>query len=287
MMVGRLKGLWCVVAVAVVMALATVSETAAQYYWLNPQQPNSVSLEMFKMRPQLRNGYGFVTSVLFFSANIRATENVSLVVQLPVANADWTGNYYYYSLSDGEKQTAISNPYLGLEVRPSAMNGPATPVFRLGIRPPVISDKKSLAASIGQSVTWNQAGAFTPKKFSILMSGGFDCNIKSSTSLAFNVGGTIMLPAGDNGGDRELFLDYNLALYMSDANLSLGVGLAGRLWATLEDTDIGEKTEHQLGLIGRYRAGRVQPGLSFRVPLAEGLSYVESYVYGVTCSVLF
>ena len=47
---------------------------------------------------------------------------------------------------------------------------------------------------------------------------------------------------------------------------------SGRIIATAEEADLGEKTFHQLGFEAAYLGPKVEPYLMVRLPLDDGLS---------------
>ena len=244
----------------------------AQNYWMYPGGDKSISVEMFK--PKFDNGddFNLLTTVWFLSGKFKAADRLSIVVEVPVSNLD-TDNIFM------EDETSVGNPYIGIEARSASGGDSQAAVGRVGVRLPLASDDKWDAASLGLYTAFDRFEAFFPDVLTINASGGYQRTTASGLNYELNVGGELMIPTED-GGDSELYIDYNAAFWVPFEKLSLGGGFTGRLIATEGDLDFGERTVHQLGLAGNYDAGSLKPGVHLRLPLDEDLTDILDFVYG-------
>lgn len=245
---------------------------AAQNYWLYPGSDNSVSLEMFKPKFDEDLSLGTLSTVWFLSGHIRAGDRLTVVLEMPISNIDWDTPL-------GEDQTLFGNPYIGIEGRAQLVAGSRYFVGRLGFRPPVASDDKFGAVEFGLLTTYHRFEAYFPDLITIYGSGGIEHFFPSGTNYGVTVGGALMIPTED-GGDSELFIDYSVQFKFPLDQFELGAGFAGRMLATEGDLSFGERTIHQLGVMGNMHFGNFRPGLHLRIPLDDDLTEVLDYVYG-------
>ena len=269
-----IKRNWVAIMVTgVVMTVMLLPQpVAAQNHWLRPADKSSVSLDVFKAKWD-GGDFNFLTTVVFVSAYIEASDNIAVVLEFPVSNVD----------TDGFNETLFGNPYLGLEARTAGLDASQGAVGRLGIRPPIASDEKWSASLLGLYSMIDRFEAFIPDVVTISAGGGYFSVPGRDMKLAFDLNGNLMVPTED--GDPELYIDYNLTFWALPPNAKLGFGFAGRLLATESDYDFGERTIHQLGLFGGYDFGTVESGIHFRVPIDEDISDVINFTFGVNVTV--
>ncbi len=86
-----------IAALFVVTVFLMGSSVAAQTYWMWPGNENSISLEVLK--PDFSRGVdGFqtLTTVWFLSGRFEATDRLSIFVDLPLSNDDWSSDDGYW-----------------------------------------------------------------------------------------------------------------------------------------------------------------------------------------------
>ncbi len=245
----------------------------AQNYWMSPGEDNSVSLEFHKVKFAGDLELGFRNSVVFLSGNFGSSEKFRILVEVPVSIYDPKPSPF------DESETLLGNPFIGFEYRKPSDDGSKSLIGRLGIRPPLASDEKFDATVMGLITTFNRFEAFIPDLFTVSAGGGYHQISENGTKSAFDFDASLMIPT--ENGDAELFVNYNLALWVPSGDLNFGIGFAGRLIATEGDLDFGERTVHQLGLSGNYNSGSFKPGIHFRIPLDDDIADIVDLTYGV------
>ena len=259
----------------ILIAMLLLSQSSvAQNHWLRPVDETSVSLDIFKPKFDDNSAFNLFTTVMFYSAYIPATDNLTLVVEFPVANAD----------TDVFNETQFGNPYFGVEYKLPNTDATRAFVGRFGIRPPIASDKKQAAGSIGVVTTYDRFEAFLPDLTTLALGGGVRLTPDNGFAVDADVNGNLMI-ASD--ADNELFIDYSVAAWMVGENIQGGLGFTGRWLMTESDLSFGEATVHQIGVFANYDLGKFQPGVHFRVPLDDDLSDIVNFTYGVNLTVEF
>jgi len=256
---------------------------SAQNYWLQPGNMGSISLEIFKPKFQEWVGgerYDLFSTVWLFTGNIKASENLSVIIEIPISNFDYKDDYSQHS--NYENQTSIGNPYIGLEVKHPLYNESMYFKTRIGGRPPVASDEKESAAYVGYRTLYGQLESFIPDLTSISGGGSFGQDWQNSFNYSINLNGVLMIP---EEGDSEIFLDYSADLWITPNKFNLGVGIFGRWLITEDDLDFGEATIHQLGIAGNYNLGKIKPGIHIRCPLDTDYISMINIIYGVNLTV--
>ncbi len=247
---------------------------SAQYYWMSPGCNDCATYEFYKPKFSDDDRFGFFTSVWYLSARIKASDAVNLVIEVPTSHIAWAARI------EGNKETGVGNPYFGIEAATGRSRGSDRLWGRIGIRPPVVANDDPRAAEFGLIATWNRLEAFMPNSWTLA------AGVAGKSLWARNLEGEIgfqtvlLIPTSDRG-DTELFIDYSLSLWYAPHRLAVGGGLAGRLWATAEDANLGERTVHQLGLAANYTVGRFRPGIQLRLPLDDQFENLIDFVYGV------
>ena len=254
---------------ALFFLFTSVNFTAkAQSPWLPDSLDNGIGFEFLK--PVFDDGTGIsaLTSTQIISGRYRANDNVLLVVELP---------FIYFNSDFFDSEFKIGNPYVGFLVN----NSSKTYFLEAGIRAPLASDDDFGVTSIGVFSDFDRAEAYGPDLFAITVKNNY--LKKSQSGFVFKLMGGLSywLSTDSNNTDSELLFDYSgHAGYDGDKVQLLG-GITGRLIITEDDIDFGERTFHQFGIIARYKATKVQPGLLFRIPLDDDLGDLINFVAGV------
>ena len=240
------------------------SVTFAQTYWLQPPRGNNVTLQFYK--PDFdRTGdeLGSKTAVWFLSGKFRISGDFDLYVDLPVSRFDIKEGQQFYWI--GDDQIATGNPYVGIRGRFSSVGVIRRIVGRIGLRPPLTSDDKQSATTVGRLTVYDRMEAFLPNRWSIDIGAGQMYDICRVCNLETDFGLITMIPTEDRA-DAEMWLTYGFAFWLRTSAVDLGAGLSGRWWATSEDTNFGRASVHLLGIAGVLKLGRVEPGIQFRLP---------------------
>lgn len=259
---------------ALILSLGMPSTDAvAQAISLRNNAGNWVSSEFFRPNYQSSGTFDFSGWSLILGVKANLSEHVALLAELPYANGKI--NSPSNSFFSDRSQSAIMNPYIGLEFFPRSQKTS----FEFGVRLPVADEDKSLATQAGLLSDFDRFDAFVPD---ILTINGL-VNIKAVSpggfALRLRGGPNFWIVTDSNtgsGDDVELLLKYAGELGYEAEQFSLSAGISGLLIATESDLDLGERTLHQFIAAATLGLGNVRPGLQFRIPLDEdtGIDYV-------------
>ncbi len=268
------------IAVSLILTCFVLTEpVASQHYWMHTYGEREISLEALKPKFDRDRNYSLLNSAWFLSGNFSLTQATALVVEFPFARYDIDGESSYY-----QDENIVGNPYVGVRVTTQGRRASTTAVANFGVRLPLAQDDKYNAATVGMYTSFDRFEAFVPDLFTFLASGGYRYSFEGGASFSFAVGGSFMVPTEIDGGDPEMFIDYNLELWYRSDKAGFGSGFTGRLLTTESDLDFGERTVHQMGFSGYVDFGVFRPGLNFRFPLDDDLSEVLDFVYGFSAT---
>jgi len=214
--------------------------------------------------------------VLFLAGRFPAWEDTRLVIDLPVARGSRESDLH----SDGESNTIVGNPYLGVEIRRPDSNSYA----EIGFRMPITPGDSYLARNIGQMTDIDRQEAFLTDIFTASIIGNFlvDPPIENS-SMRIRFGPAFWL----GSGNIDVLLDYSLQGSYTMDRVKLTTGISGRFIATSDIGDFGARTLHQFGVSGSVNLDRYQPGLFLRLPIDKELSDSIDFVLGLTLGIAF
>lgn len=239
---------------------------SAQSVWVDdPTMETTVGMEV--MIPSfddfLATEFPSAAFLLHFGAPIG--NSVILKADLPVS---------HLSAVNDISETDIGNIYLGLqfhEVSPGLD-------LELGGRLPTAPDDGSGLVT-GMVMENYRLGTY------MLETVSFSSNAKyfwqSETGLRVKAGGgpDVLIPTGD--GDTELFLNYYGQILFGPEDFSFGGGMTGLLIVTEKDLSFGDRTIHDLGILGSYKFDSVRLGTYIRVPLDDDINDIMNFVLGL------
>ena len=264
-----------VLAGTVLLAMSLAAPVSAQDLTEYPYAGSSVKLDILKAHFNHGDMIDFLTSVIYCTGTFAISDNSSIVIELPIANADVDPNTQYYS-----NETQFGSPYAGFQARIPSPGGSGLGVTRLGIRLPLASDEKLLASDLALYTDYDRLQAYYPDFITLSGSGGYLNTGHDYVHFGFNIGAAYMIPTED-GPDSELFIDYNFYVWMLYDKVHFGTGFTGKMLATESGLSFGERTVHQMVFKASYVAGNIRPGVYFRIPLDDTLSDALDYVYGL------
>lgn len=203
-------------------------------------------------------GTEFPSSAISIYGRALIGDAVSLKVSLPIS---------HLSVDEGESETDIGNVYLGFEFYDlsSGLN------IDLGLRIPTAPDDGS-GLLTGFLLENYNLGIYMPETFSL--SSNLKYRQQSETGLVVKTGGGPDLLIPTNNGEfldrkTELLLNYyGQVLYGTD-NFSIGGGIAGLLFVTEENLSFGDRTLHDLGIMGSYSFDSAKLDAYIRFPIGE------------------
>ena len=249
------------------------ADLRAQAISLRGKPGNWVSGEFFRPSYESQGSVKLSSWILLLGVKANISERVALLAELPYANGklNFSSNFF----SNDRSQSAIMNPYIGLEF----LSRRQKTSFEVGVRLPVADEDKALAAQAGILSDLDRFDAFIPNILAI--NGLLHVNSVSSGGFAFRLhaGPNFWVLTDTNNGVEdgvELLLKYAGELGYDTEQLSLSAGISGLLIATESDLDLSERTLHQFIAAVTVGLGNVRPGIQFRLPLDEntGIDYV-------------
>ena len=268
---------WSTLATALaVFLLAYPATLSAQSVWMGQRPPKSFSIEWLK--PSFDGSdVGFLTSALFLSGRVPLADNVRLTAELPVAHVSSDSEF------DDASDTAIGNPYLGIELGEST----GSLWGEIGVRAPLASSDNE-AVFVGILADFDRFEAFVPDVLSIVGQATLASRSTSGFSVRLRGGSSVLIntdkEAFEDGG--ELYLAYSGQGWYAAGPVQIGAGVTGRMLVTEDDLSLGERSIHQGGLSLIATLGKVQPGIYVKVPLDEDLKDSLNFVAGLNLTVL-
>ncbi len=251
--------------------LLVASATAvAQSPWLGSDRTARVALELYRPGFDQQAEFRSLSSVLFVSGRLRASERVAVIGELPVA-------FGGLRLADASAQ--VGNPYVGLE-----LGRPNQPVWlELGGRVPLVGSDPNSAVIVGTFADVDRFSSFLAE--GAALSGALNVGARAASGLGFRVraGPELLIPTR-SGPDSETLVYYGAEISHVRGPLELSAH-AGGLWIATESGNFGERSMHQAGAGFSYALGSVRPGLTLRLPLDKDLTEMLDYVVGFTLQV--
>jgi hypothetical protein len=259
----------------------------AQEMWLGPRDGASIAVEAmqvnFTWSGMVNLGSGgvkqdFGSTALFLTGRAPVWSGTALVMELPVSYGSFTadnGLGYRETISD----FGIGNPYVGVE---GGQRG--SPVFgELGVRLPVMSERKVASALVGLFSDLDRMDAFLPD---IVTVSAF-MNVRAGGNAGFR----FRLRAGPMAWfatksfvleHPELYGAYAVQAGYAFRLVEVFGGVTGRAILT---ESVENRFTDQAVLAVHLNLGRVEPGLSLRVPLDNGRNDLISSTVGVSVRV--
>jgi hypothetical protein len=279
---------------ALTIALLTLAPTAAsQSFWLDTGRDASLALEVLKpsfdaemLGPETK--VSFLTSATFLSARAPLSPRVRIAFDLPIAHYRFRASYQGHAFD--ESDTAIGNPYLGLEH--TARSVPL--MTEIGVRLP-LAPKTNGAVGVGALTDFDRLEAFMPENATISLAANYFHENADGLRFRARVGPSVALYTGrrvEYAGRHypdaaELFLNYAAKVWYRTPQAELGTGLSGRTWVSEASSLTEDRFWHHFGLWASAHLGRVSPGVHFRLPLNQDVQEVVNFVVGVNAVVQF
>jgi len=250
----------------------------AQSFYLNPIYASQFTLQALKPNFNGPDNTTFTTGAYFLNYQIRLNAAIDLIGDFSLAHFADKGSFGFSSA-----QTSAGNPFLGLRVhgRGSHFSG------EVGLRIPVVSDSKFVAATVGLVSDFDRFEAFLAHWLPISANLNYTANLSRDVSLLMKAGGTFQVnrdkdPFEDSS---ELYLQYALGVRQRSRRVQAMVAFSGRLHVTESNLDFGQRTFHQLGFSADLLFRQISPGVEVRIPLDRDLTTILDFVAGVRVTV--
>jgi hypothetical protein len=257
----------------------------AQSLWLDCSQHPALALEIVKPNfddATFLNNTTFPTSVIFLSLRYPISTWVSVVTELPFAHgrAEFAAGF---GEVENISESALGNPYLGLELRGKnslffAEIGARAPMTRIG----------NLAASMAILEEFaDRLEAFIPEYLPLIALANFHYHSAKGFAIRVRAGPSFWINTEERyyGGDNELYLLYSAQAGYETETVSYQGGATGRCVLTTDDGNFGERSVHELGMAASFGVGKVWPGVQFRLPLDADLKEVLDFSVGLHVAV--
>ncbi|NIR47263.1 hypothetical protein GWO43_02195 [candidate division KSB1 bacterium] len=250
----------------------------AQPIWVDTGTNNFVALEILKPNFSSRANTTFATSTIFLSGRFRTSDNAFFVGELPFAHRGFDNGPRI-----ANSETAVGNPYLGMEFHHPDRNT----FWEIGIRLPIVPENNSSAKSLGRDSDFDRFEAFLHNFVTVLGKVNFMPESSSNLTPRIRVGPTVLIPIGEPAetADIELFLDYSAQVGYNGQRFGFLAGLTGRLFVSEDELDFSERTFHHLGIAANVAFDNVRPGIHLRLPLDEFITDRVDFIFGVNLAV--
>jgi hypothetical protein len=244
--------------------LTLPAATTAQVTNLMPSDGAVVALELNK--PFLESdAFGTATSTLMARVLIPMGERVHFMGDLGLS----------YATANEVNSTTLSNAELGVVFE----DADALPIVRLSVVVPT-------GKEFGDDDFATGTGFFThPERVDRFLPDMWSINGEVSPSrrfagghMGFRLGGSVMIP---DQGDSELFARYGGYFVRESGGGRFGVEMSGQAIISESGLSLGERTIHQVTLLGGVLRDGAVPELFLRIPLDGDVNDVMKAVVGV------
>ncbi len=242
----------------------------AQPVWLGLGDKTFIAVEALKPNFEGDVDLSFASAGYFISGRFSVGETITFVGELPIAHGSIDNQFF------NESETAIGNPYLGLEFRRPGANT----FIEFGGRLPVAPDDKFLASFVGLSADLDRLEGFVPDLLTITGKINFVKENESNVRFRLRGGPTAWIPTGD-GDETEFLFDYGAIVGFEGSQIIIVGGVTGRMIVSESDLDFGERTFHQLTISAMIDLGAFIPGVQIRFPLDDELQGAIDNVIGI------
>ncbi len=266
------KSMWKFIFVFLFIILSM--EVNGQYLWLDRRHDNSIAFEFLKPSFEQIDDVTFFTSAMFLSGRFLTSDRITVIGEIPFA-------IYGREREHGENvsENAFGNPYIGIELR-----GNRSPIFgEFGVRLPFApSDENQNALIVGAATEFfERMDAFVPEIVPFNACINYYSINESAFAVRLRGGFSGWIAMGDRD-DNEWFLLYSVQGGYQTEQINLMAGLMGRWWLNKEDSDLSDKTFHQLVIEADFGLGSVRPGVLIKVPLDDSWRDLVDFVWGIS-----
>jgi hypothetical protein len=261
-------------ALTLALVAALSAPAAAQSTWLDREHRPSVLVE--GLFPNFDDtDENFPTAAWYAAARLPLGKPTMFVFELPYSHGD----------IEGESESSIGNPYLGIEYAPK----PSGLLLEFGGRIPLASDDKLLPFVVGYLTDVERQEAFVPDQVTVRLGLHYHHAAQPASRIAydFRFVPSVWAKTSDQFlAESELFFGYGAWMRYESDDVRVGGGLTGRWNVTNDGADFGEASFHQFDLGADFLRGPVRPGVLLKLPLDQDLRSTLNSVVGVSVTVL-
>jgi hypothetical protein len=215
-------------------------------------------------------GIEWYSGAWFLGFRTQINPSVALYADLP---------FYYVGFDNlPGSSSGIANPYIGLDFR----RPDRSLSFELGVRPGIASSENAGGVLVVGLADFERYEAFVPPLTTVL--GMMHASTRSRTGVlsTFRVGFVHQRFDSDLGDTNDNEIAYGFGLTYAPRSTTFGLAINGRWQLEAGTRGLADATIHQIGFAFRTALAGVQPGLSLRVPLDDGLRRRSSWTLGVS-----
>jgi hypothetical protein len=266
-----------IIAMITVTMLASAASVGAQVGWLHPEFKQGIMLEVSKSTIKYGPRFTFGSMIWMLTGKAQLSQSTTLVTEFDAAHAGYKDSYsMYYWYEMPKPQTAIGNPYFGLEFQ-----NPKSPLYgRVGVRVPVASEDKGDALAFGVYSQFGRFEAFLPKVTTVSVQVGY---IKRLADQPIVIRGylqpNLMIP---NEGDAEVISDVSGEFGVQTHYVDVTVGVLGRVLLTESDLEFSERTTFLFGSAASVNISQASVGGYVHIPLDHDWQDLIDLTYGLT-----
>ncbi|RMG68082.1 MAG: hypothetical protein D6715_03210 [Calditrichaeota bacterium] len=238
----------------------------------------TVAVEALKPAFDNDQGVEFATSAWFLSGLWQFNDNWAFTAELPLARYGQEVSVNGQPTVD-ISETTVGNLYAG--IRYGHNNGPF--MANLGIRLPFAEQDKLNAELAGRFSDVERWDAFIPNALGFIGTGQYRYQLASGFFVGARGGGSFLVNTDKDEGEdaSDLYLLYGLSAGYRAPRFDLTADFSGRFLATNDEGGFGANSWHFAGISATYKAGRIWPGVQFKLPLDKDSRDVVDFVGGV------
>ncbi len=245
---------------SLIVVASLSASVSAQNLWRGRVTQSNVGIEFLKPNFTDRNA-GTTGLVTTLSGAFTLRGGTALVVEMPFIFSSYSSPF---GLSYDE--SALGNPYLGLQFGPSG----SSYYGDIGVRLPLMDEHQDLARGVATLADIDRFEAYIPHVFQASAAVNFDHEVAPSLRLLARIGPSFDVSTSGRGG-TNLYADYGVTFELQQQEFSLGAGYSARMILTSDAGSIDDRTIDEAVLGGYFRIDRLEPGLQARFPLDEYL----------------
>jgi hypothetical protein len=269
-----MKNLPCTALILIASLILAASPLPAQSIWTMRGERSALEVEY--LHPVLKDGANPSSAdIITISTRVRSGNTTAVTFELPWVSGTTSSSFLFESQS----QSAIGNPYLGIEFESDDKQF----FGEIGVRLPLMSEQSTTAAIAGITGDFDRFEAYTPNIFQV----GGALNLKPELGGGFSIrlrcGPYFDFSTRESGGSETL-INYAAVLAFESESVGAGAGIAGR------SNTAGNASNSTVGQFEgslRLHVDKVHPALQLRIPLDEALQNLYDIELGINLAIQF
>ena len=255
-------------------SIATAGPAWAQSIWLPRDQERGLLLEVLHTRMEFYD-MDSPMGCLYLGGRVALRPTVALVAEVPYIRTDaWRRTTSGFLVT--YKGESVGNPYLGIELRPSASDF----FLELGARVPLMSEDEPDAELVGRLADQGRFDAFAASTLPIHLVFNIRHVTDAGLLTRLRFGPVLAIPTENEGfQDIELHAEFGWQVGYEGRTARVGGALTGQSLLTENSPPVGVRTRTQFEFHADFGSWTIRPGLDVRLPIGSYANEV-SIVYG-------